>query len=201
VIHPDAHIHPTAIVEEGVRIGAGTRVWDHVHLRREARIGEECILGEKSYIAYEVVVGNRVKINAHVYLCTGVAIEDGVMVSAGTIFTNDRFPRAVTPDLSSLWPSEPDERTERTLVREGASIGVSTMIGPGLTIGRWAMVGMGAVLTADVPDFALMLGHPARQVGWCCRCGPRLAPGPAPACPACGRRYLLEGERLRERED
>ena len=104
-----AHIHPTAIIEANVQIGAGTSIWDHVHIRHSTRIGEQCIIGKKTYVAYGVQIGNRVKLNAFVYICNGVTIEDGVMVSAGTIFTNDRFPRATTPDLKQLQPSEPDE--------------------------------------------------------------------------------------------
>src|ERR1700730_14041465 len=111
-------IHPTALVEEGVQIGAGTSIWDNVHIRQGTRIGEECIIGEKTYIAYGVRIGDRVKVNAFVYLCNGVTLENGVMVSAGTIFTNDRFPRAATPDLKRLRPSEPDQNTRPTLVRE-----------------------------------------------------------------------------------
>src|SRR5213078_847421 len=142
-----ARIHPTAIIEEGVQIGAGTSIWDHVHIRRSTRIGEQCIVGEKTYIAYDVRIGNRVKINAFVYVCAAVTIEDGVMISAGTIFTNDRFPRATTPDLKQLRPSEPDEHTLPTLVREGATIGAGSVIGNDLTIGRFAMVGMGSLVT------------------------------------------------------
>src|SRR5881275_2482390 len=103
----ETRIHPTAIIEDGVRIGRGSAVWDNVHIRHGATLGEECIVGEKTYIAYGVRVGNRVKINAFVYVCTAVTIEDGVMISAGTIFTNDRFPRATTPDLRKLRSSEP----------------------------------------------------------------------------------------------
>lgn len=197
-------IHPTAIVEEGVEIGPGTSVWSHVHVRGPARIGADCIVGEKSYIAYGVEIGDRVKINAMVYLCTGVTVENGVMISAGTVFTNDRFPRATTPDLAALRPSEPDEHTLHTRVREGATIGAGAVIGPGLEIGRFAMVGMGAVVTRAVPDFHLVAGNPARPVGLVCRCGEpvlRWAPGEAPAdapalsCRACGRRYgLLAGQ-------
>lgn len=164
-------IHPTAIIEENVSIGDGTKIWDNVHIRRGARIGSNCIIGEKSYIAYDVVIGNCVKINAFVYICTAVTIEDGVMVSAGVIFTNDRFPRAATPDLKSLRPSEPDENTLPTIVRKGATIGAGCVIGCGLTIGSWAMVGMGSVVTKSVPDFHLVIGSPARSVGVVCRCG------------------------------
>ena len=164
-------IHSTAIIEENVSIGEGTSVWDSVHIRHGASIGEECIVGEKSYIAYDVKIGNRVKINAMVYICAEVTIEDGVMISAATTFTNDRFPRATFPDLKTLRPSEPDEHTLTTLVREGATIGAGCTIGNDLTIGRWAMVGMGSLVTKSVPDFHLIIGSPARSIGVVCKCG------------------------------
>lgn len=164
-------IHPTAIIEDRVEIGSGTAIWDNVHIRDSTRIGEQCIIGEKSYVAYGVQIGNRVKINAFVYICTAVTIEDGVMISAGTIFTNDRFPRATTSDLRQLRPSYPDAHTLPTLVRAGATIGAGSVVGNDLTIGRFAMVGMGSVVTKSVPDFHLVLGHPAVSVGCVCRCG------------------------------
>lgn len=166
-----ARIHPTAIIEDNVTLGEGTSVWDNVHIRSRAEIGNECIVGEKTYIAYDVKIGNRVKINAMVYICAAVTIEDGVMISASTTFTNDRFPRATFPDLKSLRPSEPDEHTLPTLVREGATIGAGCIIGNDLEIGRWAMVGMGSVVTKSVPDFHLVLGSPARSRGAVCKCG------------------------------
>ncbi|MFN0141459.1 MAG: acyltransferase [Pyrinomonadaceae bacterium] len=164
-------IHPTAIIEDNVTLGLGTSVWDNVHIRHGASLGDECIVGEKTYIAYDVKIGNRVKINAMVYICAAVTIEDGVMISASTTFTNDRFPRSTTPDLKHLRPSEPDEHTLPTLVREGATIGAGCIIGNDLEIGRWAMVGMGSVVTKSVPDFHLVLGSPARSIGAVCRCG------------------------------
>ena len=199
-------IHPTAIVEPGVEIGEGTSVWDNAHLRGPSRIGRDCIIGEKTYIAYGVEIGDRVKINAFVYIPTGVTVESGAMISAGTIFTNDRFPRATTADLSALRDSGPDEHTERTRVREGATIGAGCRIGPGLEIGAFAMVGMGAVVTRDVAPHMLVTGHPARPAGLVCRCGAPLYRGdPATAgdrpfsCGTCGRHYHLEGGVLRER--
>jgi acetyltransferase-like isoleucine patch superfamily enzyme len=164
-------IHPTAIIEDNVTIGEGSSIWDNVHIRHGATIGDECIVGEKSYIAYNVQIGSRVKINAMVYICAAVTIEDGVMISASTTFTNDRFPRATFPDLKTLRPSEPDEHTLPTLVREGATIGAGCTIGNDLEIGRWAMVGMGSVVTRSVPDFHLVMGSPARSVGAVCKCG------------------------------
>jgi acetyltransferase-like isoleucine patch superfamily enzyme len=194
-------IHPTAEIETGVSIGDDTAIWDHVHIRHHARIGRQCIIGEKTYLAPEVVIGDLVKINAFVYVCTGVTIEDGVMISAGTIFTNDRFPRATTTDLKQLRPSEPDEHTRPTWVRAGATLGAGCIVGNDLEIGRFAMVGMGSLVTRSVPDFHLAIGHPARSVGCVCRCGEPLikfgSEGPPEiddvACSACGLRYAIRG--------
>jgi len=174
-IATDVRIHPTATIEDGVEIGRGSSVWDNVHIRHDAKLGEECIVGGKSLIAYEVEIGNRVKINSNVYICYGVTIEDGVMISAGTIFTNDRFPRATTPDLMQLRSSEPDEETLLTRVCAGATIGAGCIIGSDLRIGRFAMVGMGSVVTHDVPDFHLVIGCPCRSIGFVCRCGQLVA--------------------------
>jgi acetyltransferase-like isoleucine patch superfamily enzyme len=192
-------VHPTAIIEPGVVLGEETAVWDNVHIRHGARLGEQCIVGEKTYIAYDVVIGNRVKINASVYVCAGVTVEDGVMISAGTIFTNDRFPRATTADLKELRGSAPDEHTRLTKVSQGATLGAGCRIGSGLTIGRFAMVGMGAVVTRSVPDFALVLGSPARIAGCVCRCGEpflrfeekRVFDVEGLICKACRLRYAL----------
>lgn len=189
-------VHPTAIVEDGVAVGEGTSIWDNVHVRAPSSIGRECIVGEKTYIAYGVEIGDRVKINAMVYICTGVTIETGVMISAGVIFTNDRFPRATTPDLAELRSSAPDDSTERTLVKEGATIGAGAVIGPGLEIGRFAMIGMGSVVTRPVDDHALVLGNPGRRVGYVCRCGDALAPDLR--CGGCGRAYRQTEGLVRE---
>jgi acetyltransferase-like isoleucine patch superfamily enzyme len=192
--------HPTALIEEGVEIGHGTSVWDNVHIRGPARIGANCIIGEKTYIAYDVSIGDRVKINAFVYICAAVTIESGVMISAGTTFTNDRFPRATTPDLRELRTSAPDEHTLPTLVREGATLGARCVIGCDLEIGRFAMVGMGSVVTKSVPDFHLVVGCPARSIGCVCRCGEpfyRFSGGKPNAsvedvaCSVCGLRYSI----------
>jgi UDP-2-acetamido-3-amino-2,3-dideoxy-glucuronate N-acetyltransferase len=201
-----AQIHPTVIIEPNVQIGSGTSIWDHVHIRYSTCIGEQCIIGEKTYIAYDVRIGNRVKINAFVYICNAVTIEDGAMIAAGTIFTNDRFPRATTPDLKRLRPSEPDEHTLPTLVREGATIGAGSTIGNDLVIGRFAMVGMGSLVTKSVPDFHLAIGQPANSVAFVCRCGQLLARFPkqgAPElaevmCTACGLKYALNNETVIE---
>jgi len=197
VRYPGCRIHATANVEPKVTIGRGSSVWDNVHIRHDTEIGDECIIGEKTYIAYGVKIGHRCKINSLVYICTRVTIEDGVMISAGTIFTNDRFPRATTPDLKQLKPSDPDEDTLPTTVREGATIGAGCTIGNDLVIGRFAMIGMGSLVTKSIPDFALAMGSPARPVGAVCRCGQvmlRFQQEVPPAyrrliCESCNRKY------------
>ncbi len=195
-------IHSTAIIEDNVCVGEGTSIWDNVHIRHGASIGDECIIGEKSYVAYDVKIGHRVKINAMVYLCAEVTIEDGVMISASTTFTNDRFPRATFPDLKTPRPSAPDEHTLPTLVKEGATIGAGCVIGNDLTIGRWAMVGMGSVVTKSVPDFHLVLGAPARSIGVVCKCGQLIhkfaEADPAHVSCGCGLAYNIENQRVSE---
>ena len=186
-----SYIHPTALVEAGVMLGAGTKVWDHVHIRHGARIGEECIIGDKTHIGYDVRIGNRVKINSFVHIGPGVTLEDGIFVGMGAIFTNELFPRATTPDLKRLRPSEPTERTLRTLVRSGTTIGANATLRGGITVGRWAMIGFGATVTASIADFHLVVGAPARPVALVCRCGDpflrfKAAPPPETADVACG---------------
>lgn len=201
-----ARIHPTAIIEDGCQIGNETAIWDHVHVRHDTRIGEQCIVGGRTIIAYGVSIGNRCKINSNVYICTAVTIEDGVMISAGVIFTNDRFPRAASPDLATLRSSEPDESTESTLVCSGATIGAGAIIGSGLRIGRWAMIGMGSIVTKSIPDFHLALGTPCRSVGAVCRCGRLLAMFSDAqgrdedyTCTECGRQFHRSGQVIEER--
>ena len=176
-----------------MRIGRGSAVWDGVHIRRGAVIGERCIVGEKTYIAYDVVIGDLVKLNAFVYVCAGVTIEDMVMVSAGTVFTNDRFPRAADPTLREPLTSEPTAETLGTMVKQGATIGANATIGPGIELGAFSMVGMGAVVTRSVLPLQLVIGCPARPAGWVCMCGAPLRPRRARqvGCVSCARSYVM----------
>ena len=189
VVARPPRIHATALVEPGVELGEGTSVWDNVHIRGPATIGRDCIVGEKTYVAYGVTIGNEVKINAQVYVCTGVTIADRVMIAAGVIFTNDRYPRAFDPVGGGLADSGPNEDTLSTTVHEGVTIGAGAVIGPGLEIGAYAMIGMGSVVTADVPPHALVFGNPARVRGWVCVCGHPRDPqaNEAARCERCGR--------------
>ena len=204
-IDPSARIHPTAEVEAGAVVGPRSMVWAQVHLRDGAQVGADCIIGEKTYLAGDVVVAGLCKINAMAYLCAGVTLERGVMVAAGVIFTNDRYPRATTPDLAALLPSEVGDDTLATTVREGATIGAGSVVGCGLTIGRFALAGMGSVITRTVPDHHLVVGNPARSIAAVCRCGEvvrRFAPGARTdgdaTCPACNRRYTIAGTAVTE---
>ncbi len=201
---PQTWIHPTALVEEGARLGPGTKVWDNVHIRRGATLGRSCIVGEKSYIAYDVTIGAFVKLNAAVYVCAGVTIEDFVMVAAHVVLTNDRFPRAGDWALSGLETSDVTEETLLTRVCRGATIGANATIGAGLTLGEFSLVGMGSVVTRDVPSHWVVAGNPARRVGYACVCGqPMLAPVREEAaarvsveqtlpCERCGRRFIVD---------
>lgn len=191
-------VHPTALVEAGVQIGPGTRVWDNAHLRRGAVVGADCIVGGKSYLAGDVRVGDRCKINAMVYLCAGVTLGDGVFVAAQVCFTNDSYPRACVNDLSRLRPSEVDEHTTYTTVHDGASIGAAATIGSDLEIGRFAVVGMGAVVARSVAPYTLVVGSPARPIALVCRCArpiQRLREGSCPdgdyTCTTCAITYRV----------
>jgi acetyltransferase-like isoleucine patch superfamily enzyme len=186
-----------------VTLGVNTRVWDGVHIRKNARIGHDCIIGEKSYIAYDVPIGNYVKINAVVYVCAEVEIADFVMIAAHTVFTNDRFPRSGNPELSGLETSAPTEQTLKCRVGRGVSIGANATIGPGISLGEFSMVGMGSVVTRDIPPFALVFGSPAKVAGWLSACGEPLVRGADLkgkardlSCHRCKRDYHWDGSAL-----
>lgn len=166
-------IHPTAEVEPGAVIGEETKIWHLCHVRRDARIGSGCVLGRGVFVDTGVYIGDRVKIQNYVSVFHGVTLEDGVFVGPHVCFTNDLFPRAVNPDLS-LKDAE-DWVLSLTRVCAGASIGANATIVCGITIGRWAMIGAGSVVTRDVPDYALVVGSPARLIGYVTPSGRRVA--------------------------
>jgi UDP-2-acetamido-3-amino-2,3-dideoxy-glucuronate N-acetyltransferase len=191
-----ARIHPTAEVAGSAEVGRGTSIWNQVQVRDGARIGAGCIIGKNVYVDVGVVIGDRVKVQNNVSLYRGVTIENGVFVGPHVTFTNDRFPRAVNDD--GTIKTDDDWEVVPTLVRSGAAIGAASVILPGVTIGRWAMVGAGSVVTRDVRDHELVIGHPARRHAGVCRCGTVLPDGPdgtpsSGPCPRCGAMIPIGG--------
>ena len=182
-------IHPSAIVDDGAQIGDGTRVWHFVHVSPGARIGEGCSLGQGVYVGNDVVIGRNVKIQNNVSVYDAVTLEDDVFCGPSMVFTNVHNPRSAVPRKNEY---------RRTLVRRGATLGANCTIVCGSTVGEHAFVGAGAVVSRDVPAFALVVGVPARRIGWMSRHGERLdlpttGHGEA-ACPATGERYRLDGD-------
>jgi UDP-2-acetamido-3-amino-2,3-dideoxy-glucuronate N-acetyltransferase len=157
-------IHESASVEAGVHIGEGSQIWSYTQVRTGARIGSNCILGRNCFVDVDVTVGDNVKIQNNSSLYEGLTVEDGVFIGPHVIFTNDKVPRAVNPNGSLK--GKDDWHLSATLVRHGAAIGAGCVIVTGITIGRWAMIGSGAVVTRDVPDHALLVGNPARPIGF-----------------------------------
>lgn len=165
--------HPTADVSPRAIIGAGTKIWQQCQVREDVVIGQNCILSKDVYVDAGVHVGNNVKIQNGISVYHGVTLEDGVFCGPHCVFTNDKQPRAINPDASLK--SASDWLVSETLVKMGASIGAHATIVCGVTIGRWAMIGAGAVVTHDVPDFGLVYGNPARLHGFVCPCGEKLS--------------------------
>lgn len=155
-----AIIHPSAEVSPKAEIGEETRIWHGAQVREGARIGRGCIVGKNAYIDFDVRLGNYVKVQNNCSLYHGLEVEDGVFIGPHVIFTNDRVPRAINPN--GTLKGAADWQVGRTLVRYGASIGAGAVIVTGVTIGRWALVGAGAVVTRDVPDYGLVVGNPAQ---------------------------------------
>ena len=168
-----ATIHPTADVSPLAELGEGTRVWANVQIRERAKIGRNCIIGRNSYIDFDVTIGDNIKIQNNASLYVGLTVADGVFIGPHVIFTNDKLPRAINPDCSLK--SATDWHVGKTHVDYGAAIGAGAIIVTGVTIGRWAMIGSGAVVTKDVPDYALVVGNPARVIGYISSTGVRCA--------------------------
>ena len=171
--NPPFYVHPTAEVSPDAHIGTGTRIWRQAHVREHAQIGESCNIGKDVYIDVNVRIGSNVKIQNQVSVFEGVTLEDGVFVGPHTCFTNDLLPRAIISD--GTLKGADDWVITPTLVKYGASIGAGSIILCGITIGEFALIGAGAVVTRDVLPHALVLGNPARQRGYVCRCARRLS--------------------------
>jgi UDP-2-acetamido-3-amino-2,3-dideoxy-glucuronate N-acetyltransferase len=165
-------VHATAEVSPDAVIGAGSKIWNHAQVRPKATLGENCVIGKGVYVDANVVMGNNCKVQNYVSVFDGVTLEDGVFVGPHVCFTNDMQPRAINPDgtlkAADDWVLTP------TLVKKGAAIGANSTIRCGITIGEWAMIGAGSVVTKNVPANALVAGNPARQIGWVCACGKRV---------------------------
>ena len=214
MIHPSARVHPSADIEDDVSVGSGTSIWHRTHIRTKASIGADCVIGGSVFIDEGVTIGDRVKIQSGALVYHGVTVADGVFIGPGAILTNDRFPRATAPD-GSLAGAD-DWQVSTIHLQTGCSIGAGAVVVAGNDVGPYALVGAGAVVTRTVPSYALVVGNPARRIGWVCACGQRLADSmghDAPAnrdryaidrelvCPACDRRYAFmpDDEALEER--
>ncbi len=193
-----ALIHPTAEVSPEATIGDGTRVWSGVQVREAAIIGKNCNIGKDAYIDRGVIIGDKVKIQNRASLYRGLTVEDSVFIGPHVAFTNDRYPRSTTPDGSLQ--NDDDWQVEPTLVCHGASIGAGAVIVAGVTVGRWAMIGAGSVVTRDVPDHGLVKGNPARVRGYVCRCGRPLEADASNSdewfCLSCGAVFELPNSRI-----
>jgi UDP-2-acetamido-3-amino-2,3-dideoxy-glucuronate N-acetyltransferase len=173
-----AFIHPTAIVDDNVAVGEGAKIWHFSHILSGSKIGEHCNIGQNVVIGPDVAIGARCKIQNNVSVYKGVTLEDGVFCGPSMVFTNICNPRAEISKMDQIRP---------TLVKRGATLGANCTVVCGHTIGRYAFIGAGAVVTKDVPDHALMAGNPARRIGWVCACGEKL--NASSQCPACGNHY------------
>ena len=183
-------IHKSSYVDDNVEIGDGTKIWHFSHIQSGARIGKNCVIGQNVNIGSNVSIGNYVKIQNNVSVYEGVTLEDYVFCGPAMVFTNVIDPRCKYPQKGS-------EFYHKTLVREGASIGANATIICGNTIGKHAFIGAGAVITKDVPDYALMVGVPAKQKGWVCECGEILPEFEKKVkCPKCGLVYEIKDEKL-----
>ena len=191
-------IHPSADVSNLAEIGDGTSIWHHSQVRENTHLGENCILGKGVYVDSGVTIGDNVKIQNYVSVFHGVTIEDGVFIGPHVCFTNDLRPRAINPDgtlkLANDW------EISETLIKHGASIGANSTVLCGVTVGEWAMAGSGSVITKDIPAHGLVVGNPARLIGFVCPCGARLVEKEdnetkvSMLCPKCGLITLIDNE-------
>ncbi|MFI7434877.1 DapH/DapD/GlmU-related protein [Micromonospora haikouensis] len=177
-------IAESAEVADEAHVGARTKIWHHAQVDADVRVGEDCVLGKGVHVASAAVIGNRVKIQDGCGVF-GATLEDGVMLAPGVYLLEDPAPRAINP--AGHLKGRNDWQREPVTIRYGATVGANAVIAPGVTIGQYAMVGIGTVVGHDVPDHGLVMGNPARQLGWACRCGHRIDDNLT--CPTCGRFY------------
>lgn len=195
-----ALVEPSADVDPRARIGARTRVWHLAQVREDAEVGSDCVIGRSAYVGPGVRVGDRCKLQNQALVYEPAVLEDGVFVGPAAVLTNDVFPRAVTPE--GRLKNADDWDAVGVTLREGASIGARAVCVAPVEVGRWALVAAGAVVVADVPDFALVVGVPARRVGWVGHAGvPLEAAGEEWRCPQTGRRYVESGAGLAPADD
>lgn len=187
----DYYVHPTSVIDDNVEIGDGTKIWHFSHIQSGARIGKNCSLGQNVNVSNNVRIGDGCKIQNNVSLYEGVELEDHVFCGPSCVFTNDLTPRAKYPKGHTGY--------KKTIVEEGASIGANATVVCGYKIGKWALVGAGAVVTSNVSAHALVFGVPARQCGWVCECGQVLDTDLF--CRDCGRRYQLVNRILKDWEE
>jgi UDP-2-acetamido-3-amino-2,3-dideoxy-glucuronate N-acetyltransferase len=185
----DVRVESTADVDDSAVLGAGTRVWHLAQVREGARLGADCIVGRGAYVGPGVIIGNKVKLQNYALVYEPARLEDGVFVGPAAVLTNDPFPRSV--DVAGKLKRPADWDALGVVLREGASLGARAVIVAGCQVGRWALVAAGAVVTRDVPDFALVAGTPARRIGWVGHAGVRLGETGDGGwqCPQSGRRY------------
>ncbi|AGY56726.1 acyltransferase [Gloeobacter kilaueensis] len=183
-------VHPSSYVDAPATIGAGTQIWHFCHISAGATLGERCKLGQNVFVAAGVRIGNNVKIQNNVSIYAGVSLEDDVFCGPSMVFTNVKTPR-------SAFVRNTSDDYLTTVVRRGASIGANATIVCGITVGAHALIGAGAVVTKDVPDYAVMVGNPARRRGWACQCGVGLKQEAENfRCPACDRHYRQSSDHL-----
>ena len=174
-------IHPTAVVDEPIEIGEGTKIWHFTHIMSGARIGQNCSIGQNVFIGSKAILGNNIKVQNNVSIFDGVILEDDVFCGPSMVFTNVFNPRSFISRMKEL---------RKTLVRKGATIGANVTVVCGNTLGQYAFIGAGSVVTKDVPDYALVYGNPGKVKGWVCQCAEeiRFQSGEA-VCKACGKKY------------
>ena len=187
---PKYFVHPTAVIDDNVTVGKGTKIWHFTHILSDSKVGENCNFGQNVMIGPDVIIGNNCKLQNNVSVYQGVTLEDGVFCGPSMVFTNIYNPRAEIRKMDQVRP---------TMVKKGATIGANATIVCGVTLGRYSFIGAGAVVNKNVPDYAIVVGNPARQIGWACECGERLTEDLD--CFSCGKKFEKRDEGLESKKD